>query len=570
MTADAQEAVRVVLSPGLDAGQLRIVLTWRDKPDDLDAHLEGPLPDGRRFHVYFREKGDLASEEFVRLDVDDRDGQGPETITVLGVLPGTYRYYVHDYSNRNHPQAAQLAASGAQVKVYLGGQAYRFTAGHEMRGNVWNVCTIEVTPGGEALVQKTDTYQETETTSLGLYSKRTMAHRESWIGRYGGSQTSETAVAAGLEWLARHQADNGSWSRYCLDETSSDYQCDDPSNCQGEGGLYEMAHSGLALLAFQAGGHYYFNDNEYSDRVRRGLDWMVDHQGSNGLLVGTRPKGGFPRYPKQFLYEHGIAAFALVEACATARASGQPPNTRYQAAAKKALRFTRDVQYDDGGWRYWDDATRIGDSSVSGWQVLALKTGQQAGIPVPPDCLAKVRRFFNDRAGDDGQTGYENRSLSTQATTGVGMLARQFLLDEPDTPFMRAAAETLAREAEQRWADPAKRLGDQDYYLWYNCTLAMYQMGGQPWERWNTIIRDTIIGLQRRDGCAAGSWDPSTQWGAEGGRIYTTALAALTLEVYYRYAGRAELADSFDSNVSEIERPHGVELHQRTTPHDQR
>ena len=37
-------------------------------------------------------------------------------------------------------------------------------------------------------------------------------------------------------------------------------------------------------------------------------------------------------------------------------------------------------------------------------------------------------------------------------------------------------------------------------------------------------------------GCARGSWPPTDQWGAHGGRIYSTALAVLTLEVYYRFA----------------------------------
>ena len=37
------------------------------------------------------------------------------------------------------------------------------------------------------------------------------------------------------------------------------------------------------------------------------------------------------------------------------------------------------------------------------------------------------------------------------------------------------------------------------------------------------------------DGQAAGTWDPDPQWGGYGGRVYSTATAALCLEVYYRY-----------------------------------
>jgi uncharacterized protein YfaP (DUF2135 family) len=548
-----EPAIRVVLSPGLEEGQIRVVLTWGEEPADLDAHLQGPLPDGEQFHIYFHERGDLRSREFVRLDVDDRDGQGPETITVLGVLPGTYHYFVHDYTNRNRPDGTALAASGGEVKVYHRGQTYRFRAGHARPGNLWNVCDIEVTPDG-AVVRKIDTYEGVRSQAPGLYDKRTRAGREQWIDDYGGSTISEAAVRAGLDWLARHQADDGSWSNRCLGTKSAESKCEEDAPCTGPGKTYEMAHTGLAILAFQAGGHYYFNENAYSDAVRAGLDWMVEHQRADGGLVGSAPLGGFANFHKHFMYEHGIAAFALAEACAVAAAMGEPPNERYVEAARKAVDFIQAMQYDDGGWRYWDDATRAGDTSVTGWQILALKTAKEAGLPVSDECVEGIRRFCDARAtGENGRTGYENRNVLTEATTGVGMLARQFLLGEPDAPLVGEAAEYLAEYAEGKWSDAAAPGAKSDFYLWYNCTLAMFQAGGEPWERWNPIVRDTIIHLQRHDGCARGSWDPSSKWGSTGGRIYTTALAVLTLEVYYRYASHEEAGEAFAAGVTAIE-----------------
>ena len=554
LSPGSQSGIRVVLNPGLDAGQIRIVLTWDEEPADLDAHLKGPLPEGEQFHIYFHKKGDLASKEFVRLDVDDRDGQGPETITVLGVLPGTYTYFVHDYSNRDDPASDSLARSAAEVKVYQSGQTYRFRAGHDMDGNIWDVCSIEVKPDGTAEVVKTDTYRGTESKELGLYAKRTMADRQQWIGDYGGSTSSETAVAGGLQWLARHQAADGSWSNQCLGEKSSQSRCEAVDPCTGPGQTYEMAHSGLALLAFQAGGHYYFNQNTYSNVVREGLDWMVDHQRDDGGLVGSAKLGRFPGFHKHFMYEHGIAAFALTEACALATAMGEPENQRYTEAAKKAVDFIQQMQYTDGGWRYWDDPKRDGDTSVSGWQVLALKTAKEAGFPVSDRCVEKVGRFFSYREmGENGRTGYDDRIPLTEATTGVGMLAQQFLLENPEGPLVKDAAEFLADYAERKWSDRKAEDDNRDFYLWYNCTLAMFQAGGQPWQRWNPIVRDTIIGLQKHDGCARGSWDHDSKWGSTGGRIYTTALAALTLEVYYRYASHVETTDSFPGPVTEID-----------------
>ena len=158
LSSGTENRLRVVLSPGMEAGQMRVVLTWGKRPKDLDAHLTGPLPNQENFHVYFNYKGDLKSKEFVNLDVDDRDGEGPETITVLGVLPGKYSYFVHDYSNRNDLQDSSLAQSGAEVRVYQGGQTYRFRANQRSVGNVWHVCEIDVTSAG-AKVRKIDQYE---------------------------------------------------------------------------------------------------------------------------------------------------------------------------------------------------------------------------------------------------------------------------------------------------------------------------------------------------------------------------------------------------------------------------
>jgi hypothetical protein len=73
-------------------------------------------------------------------------------------------------------------------------------------------------------------------------------------------------------------------------------------------------------------------------------------------------------------------------------------------------------------------------------------------------------------------------------------------------------------------------------YYWYYATLALFQVGGEPWAWWNERYRDFAVGLQRRDGCSEGSWDPVDNWLAPyGGRLYATSLNLLSLEVYYRY-----------------------------------
>jgi hypothetical protein len=60
----------------------------------------------------------------------------------------------------------------------------------------------------------------------------------------------------------------------------------------------------------------------------------------------------------------------------------------------------------------------------------------------------------------------------------------------------------------------------------------------KDWETWNHKIRRLLIDTQSKDGCAAGSWtcpNDKDPWAEHGGRLMMTSLAALTLEVYYRY-----------------------------------
>jgi hypothetical protein len=539
LSASPGAALRVALSPGLAEGQIRFVVTWGGEVRDLDAHLEGPLPGGKRFHIFHKEKGDLASKEFVNLDVDDRDGEGPETITVLGVQPGRYHYFIH---NADAGPADALSRSAAEVKVYQGGQAYRFRPRSTQTGNLWRVCDLVIDANGKATIAPIDRFENTTVEQEGLYAKRTQANREAWILAYGGSRESEAAVNAGLEWLARHQAKDGYWGPDCL-QNHARSRCESDPHCQHGGGDFAVAQTGLAILAFQAGGHFHDNQRKYSENVRRGLDWLVRQQQKDGSLykphTGTRHR--------HFMYEHGIGAFALAEANAVGVSTRPGTATPYREATENALRYIQRIQHNDGGWRYTESKAEGGDISVTGWQVLALKSGKEARLDVPAECVAGVERFLNAcRVGRTGRTGYTaNREFISEATTGVGMLIDQLFLGQGDSEIVKNGAEFLAKKADDfdkastfdlEFLRQFSSRDEDDYYLLYNCTLAMFQHGGEPWKRWNDAVRDRLVGRQLQgDRCERGSWTPDNRWGGQGGRVYSTALAILTLEVYYRY-----------------------------------
>ncbi len=127
------------LSPKID--QFRIVLTWGPFPEDLDAHLAGPNPDGGTFHIWWNNKTLIGGKNF--LDVDDKHAYGPETITIYKPAMGEYTYAVHDYTNRFNHKSRDLSFSGARVYVYGDGMLKAaFAVPYDKAGNVWEVFKI--------------------------------------------------------------------------------------------------------------------------------------------------------------------------------------------------------------------------------------------------------------------------------------------------------------------------------------------------------------------------------------------------------------------------------------------
>lgn len=370
-----------------------------------------------------------------------------------------------------------------------------------------------------------------------IYAERTKPKTTQVLAQRGGTPESQTAVEDGLNWLARHQTEDGHWGADGLG-ARPDSCCEQAMPCEGPGEPFEAAHTGLALLAFQAAGQYYFNSQKYSDRVARGLQWLVDDQTPDGSIVGSQnptPQAidsGIATFQQYFMYEHAIATFALAEACAVAHAEGQEPEAHYREAAIRAVRLIERLQHADGGWRYTTNPREISDCSVSGWVMLALKTAREAKIKVDDMVVRRMTDFFwRHNAG--ARTYYFGASQQgTDAMTGVGMMAVEFFQPKAGRPLVTSGAVYLADRADGRGGQPVTT----DYYLWYNCTMAMFQAGGKPWDRWNNALRDHVVGMQvHGETCERGSWPPSDQWSSRGGRIYSTALAVLTLEVYYRF-----------------------------------
>lgn len=131
----------LLISMSPEVEEYRVVLTWGLKPKDLDAHLSGPRPNGENFHIWYRHRIKIGGRDF--LDRDDTSSYGPETITIYKPAKGTYKYSVHDYSNRNRNNSARLSLSNALVQIYGNNKLLAiFEIPAQQRGNCWHVFEI--------------------------------------------------------------------------------------------------------------------------------------------------------------------------------------------------------------------------------------------------------------------------------------------------------------------------------------------------------------------------------------------------------------------------------------------
>ena len=365
-------------------------------------------------------------------------------------------------------------------------------------------------------------------------------------------------VDSALRWFKKHQSANGMWDavnfyRNCTE----DPKCEPGAEAHGGPANYDVAMTAYALLCFLGDGYDQTTPNKYRPVVRRGLNYLLSVQKADGY-IGERN------------YEHAVATMVLCEAYVM----GNDPTLHDPAlrAVQQILAHeNRDGAAADGaessstasqgmGWDYVTPDQR-NDSSVSGWNVMALKDAFAAGL-VGDEALTGPRHWLEtvwkkqnpDWAKLDHYTGesrfpytYQTDSAATEISaapgpkqpgpndhdlTCVGAACAVFLGRHADDPMLTSMSNYIASHyLPTAWPTNI-------YYMYYN-TMTMFQVGGEKWNQWKATIPNVLIKAQRSgSGCFAGSWDWSAGSfiGGETGRVLTTAYACLCLEVYWRYA----------------------------------
>lgn len=344
-----------------------------------------------------------------------------------------------------------------------------------------------------------------------IYRSRFSDDRVQAIEQGGGSESTEASVQAALAWLVGNQESDGRWSA-----ARHEAGRENPRLGQNRGGTGADADTGitaLALLALLGDGQTHLA-GEHRVAIQHGLEFLLASQADNGSLAGEA---------KLFasMYCHGMATLALAEAMAL---SGDP---RLRPFVEKAVAYSVAAQHSGGGWRY--QPGDLGDMSQFGWQLMALKSAEVAGVKVPQLTKDRMHRFLDSVSSGraKGLAAYRSVERPSRTMTAEALLCRHLLAESPNPTTVSEATTFILQELPSQ--------GDANVYYWYYGTLAMRMTGGAGWQRWNEKLKTQILGSQRTTGVFLGSWDPDKTWGSYGGRVYQTSLSALCLESYYRY-----------------------------------
>lgn len=360
----------------------------------------------------------------------------------------------------------------------------------------------------------------------------------------GATKESEEAVDLALKWLAEHQLPDGSWSYNHQLAAGCQGKCPNP----GQMPEARIAATAMGVLPFLGAGETN-QVGRYQRTVAAGLNYLVNR-------MQLLPQGGSLNEEGGRMYSHGLATIALCEAYAMQAdprvlrlrrppaydGSGRtsPGETLAKArqeavlvrnlgpAAQAALDYVAYAQDPvGGGWRY--QPRQPGDTSMVGWHLMAWMSGKMSYLRVSPVTAIRASQYLNHVQVDDygSDYGYTDKTKASRGTQAIGLLCRMYLGWPRDHPGIAQGVEQMGRSG------PAHGYMYYDYYA----TQVLHHYGGEHWQQWNPRMRDSLVGSQSKAGHTAGSWHfPGGDRGADkGGRLYCTALAAMTLEVYYRH-----------------------------------
>lgn len=364
-----------------------------------------------------------------------------------------------------------------------------------------------------------------------LLGPRVGLQRAAALRKYGGGADTEKGVLAGLDWLARHQEADGTWD---ADQFPS--RCEEGGDrCDGIGKgqhgenvpcPFDTPITALVALAFLGHGHSPAAENDqYAQVVDKALDQLADRVGGSWSIP------------------------LVLQALAEAEAIDQ--TGRFRTEVDSLAESLLSLRQPDGGFGYAAPYRPGSDVPYTALCVQALLAARDAGFELPGDLASGVDRFLKSLESKGGRLAYllEGRSYGYTPTAANAHLAAatRLLLQVGLAGSKHQSHMTLLGKNRPQWKISFETLdipgqgtrevqvGSLSMYQWWYGTIASFQKGGSTWTNWYTATRKTLLGHQRKTGCARGSWDPQGTYERQtGGRVFATALGVLMLEQPYR------------------------------------
>ncbi|SMP63466.1 hypothetical protein SAMN06265222_10883 [Neorhodopirellula lusitana] len=339
-----------------------------------------------------------------------------------------------------------------------------------------------------------------------MFAGRTGAMKEKLLKAAGGTKETEAAVALGLQWLQRNQQRDGSWS------LRGPYQ-------GGARGENQVSATAMAMLAFMGAGSTH-RGGQYQKTLWKAARWLVKQQDRQGFMAQAAAN-------HEKMYSQAQAMIALCELYAMTGDSWIRPY------AQLSCDFACEAQSPEGGWRY--QPRFDSDTSVTGWFLVGLKSGEAAGLKVDHYVFPPVDSYL-DSVSSGGADRYEAVGYAykigeraSPSMTAEGLLCRQYLGHQRNMPGMGTGLTALVQ-------NHPLNMRQRNVYYWYYATQALHHYGGPLWTQWNDELKVRLPAAQETRGRERGSWSPvGDQWGFHAGRLYTTCFSLYCLEVYYRH-----------------------------------
>src|SRR5262245_25915077 len=289
---------------------------------------------------------------------------------------------------------------------------------------------------------------------------------------------SEAALERGLAWLAKNQGVDGNW------------------------GSNDLGLVSMGALAFMSAGHAP-GRGKYGRELDKALEFIISRSRPSGLLNIADAQ--------RDMYNHGLATFVLGQAHGMTTSKDRKLNR----VLDSALKLIANTQCEDGGWDYRASRQHAGhDLSLAVMQAKALRSAVDSGLEVPPEVIDLAIRSVRDHYSTCGGRGLpeaEQQKLPGQFTysrggrcgtiamaAAGGVCLQEFCpyddwRSDKNLDVIQAAIQETPRSRSHDGSMPF------DAYTLYYVGQALYQVGGESWQRNYPALRDYLIDSQILD-----------------------------------------------------------------------